>query len=450
MYKSGDIINKKYLVQGVCSDSGGMGTVLFVSRVGKTEEEQIVLKYCKMTDEESINRFRREVRLLKEFKGNTRVVQILASNLKHDPPYFVMKYYSEGDLTPLSDRLSQDCELQEEIFSEMIDCIAELHSKNQFHRDIKPQNFLLENGRVVASDFGLSTEIGSQTAFTRSSTWWGTQGYVPPEFLLGEFKTADAAGDVFMLGKTFYALLTKRDPTYIVNDNIPDPLFHLIERCCALEKKRRYQTLAELKQNLTSVYDVLLKRAGSLGNARQLLSTIQDRLAKDHKYKSAEIKAFVDSLAILDDNDQIRLCKEMRSSFFRVIRQDTVIECLDDFLKAYRKMVHRTDYPWEFAETIADNMEIIFEGESVPNPMKGLALELAIYAAAQMNRYAAMRTCKSMVTSVKDEQLGLIVADVVRANSNNFVATIEPSACESEIIRAAVSQIKDKQRSEKT
>ena len=60
------------------------------------------------------------------------------------------------------------------------------------------------------TNFGLiSTEIGSETGFTRSSAYWGTHGYIPPEFLTGGFKHADAPGDVFMLGKTFYVLLSQ-------------------------------------------------------------------------------------------------------------------------------------------------------------------------------------------------------------------------------------------------
>ena len=110
----------------------------------------------------------------------------------------------------------------------MIDCVAELHARGTFHRDIKPQNFLLDDGNVVVSDLGLSMERESLTAFTRTSEYWGTQGYLPPEFQTGGFKNADAAGDIFMLGKSFYVLLTGRDPLYLIANDIPEPLFHLI------------------------------------------------------------------------------------------------------------------------------------------------------------------------------------------------------------------------------
>ncbi|HEY8716358.1 MAG TPA: protein kinase [Candidatus Acidoferrum sp.] len=209
MFDKGSIVNGKYRVEGLCSDAGGMGAIQFVTPVAGALGYQIVLKYCRQGDEESTKRFRREVRLLATFKGNSKVVQIVDQDLDHNPPYFVMKYYPEGDLSKLTSQLSTSLDLQENIFLQMIDCIQELHSRGTFHRDIKPQNFLMSNSRVLVSDFGLTTEIGSKTAFTRSSKFWGTHGFIPPEFLNGGFKYADAAGDVFMLGKTIYVMLSR-------------------------------------------------------------------------------------------------------------------------------------------------------------------------------------------------------------------------------------------------
>jgi serine/threonine protein kinase len=274
MFDAGDIIDGKYRVDGLCSDTGGMGAILSVTPLSVKRPFKVVLKYCKDSSEEQLKRFRREVRLLGTFANNSKVVQIVDQNLEHDPPYFVMKYYADGDLSKLAPRLQASPEDQEQRFLQMIDCVQELHSRNQFHRDIKPQNFLLENDQIVVSDFGLTTEVGSQTAFTRSSMYWGTHGYIPPEFFSGGFKYADAPGDIFMLGKTMYVLLTGREPMYLVADDIPPPIFHIIERCCSLTKANRYQTLAELKQSLVAAYDVLLGRAGGLGKVKQLLSAL--------------------------------------------------------------------------------------------------------------------------------------------------------------------------------
>ena len=92
LIETGDIIDDKYEVTGVCSDIGGMGRILFVKPLNPGILGRIVLKYCKATEEEDLRRFRREVRLLATFKGNSKVVQIIDQNLEHDPPYFAMRY----------------------------------------------------------------------------------------------------------------------------------------------------------------------------------------------------------------------------------------------------------------------------------------------------------------------------------------------------------------------
>jgi serine/threonine protein kinase len=441
MFDKGNVIDSKYHVDGLCSDSGGMGAVVFVTPLQGGPPFKVVLKYCKDTNEEQLKRFRREVRLLASFTGNSKIVQIVDQGLDHDPPYFVMKHYPDGDLSMLYARLQASYEAQEWCFLQMIDCIQELHSRNEFHRDIKPQNFLIDGNQIVVSDFGLTTEVGSDTAFTRSSIYWGTHGYIPPEFLNGGFKHADAVGDIFMLGKTIYVLLTGREPMYLVRDNVPPPLFHIIERCCSIPKDNRYQTLSELKQSLAAAYDVLLGRAGGLGKAKQLLSVINDLLEQDHKYNAPEVSEFIEQLGLLAEADQILICRELPHSFFSVMGQEPMARKLPEFLIIYGRLVEAQDYSWSYAETIASSMREVFRGDGASPNEKALALHLAIRAAYYMNRFAAMDACRSMVTSIRDEALGFCVASVLLNNRDTFISGTEPSECNSEAVRNALRQV---------
>lgn len=444
MFDAADVIDNKYFVDGLCSDAGGMGTVLFVTPITSTPNFKVVLKYCKDTADEQLKRFRREVRLLASFKGNSKIVKIIDYNLDHDPPYFVMKYYQDGDLFKQASAIAKSLGAQEHVILQMIDCIQELHSRNEFHRDIKPQNFLMDGDQIVVSDFGLTTEIGSETGFTRSSVFWGTHGYIPPEFLTGGFKHADAAGDVFMLGKTIYALLSQRDPLYLVGDGIPAPLFHIIERCCSIPKAQRYQSLSELRQSVVAAFDVLLGRAGGVGKVKQLLSAISDRLEQEHKYTTQEVSNFIEQLALLDEPDQIKMCFEIPQEFYDVIRQKPVLAHLPGFLAVYDKLVENQDYSWSYAETIAKCMRTIFFGDDVPASHKALALDLAIRAACYMNRFAAMDTCREMITSIDDETLGLQVAALITKHHDTFVGGIEPSECHSDSVANALHAIREK------
>jgi len=442
-YAIGDIIDERFEVTDLCSDHGGMGVVLLVEDTSKEFEDILALKICREEDKDHIKRFRRECRLLENFKNNSRVVDILYSETDHSPPYFVMKYYEDGDLTTLVDRIKQDAGLQESIFMDMIDCIAELHANDVLHRDIKPQNFLLDGDSLVVSDFGLGVEPDSKTRFTSTTAIWGTEGFIPPEFRGGKFKEPLPSGDVYMLGKSFYTLLTGQTPLYLMEDEVHPALFHVIERACELDHDRRYQNLAELKQALHSAYNVILGRGGHLGEVHQLLSTIKDKLENDRKYDSSEVRKFVSELALADEDDQIRICTELERPFFAIWANEKLEPELPSFLKTYRKMVESGQYGFAFAETIASNMKAIFKSADISDRTRAKALELAIDAAERMNRFAAMDTCISMITSVSDDELGIHVATVIQKAQSSFIASIEASQCKCDSVRNAISNLED-------
>lgn len=442
MYFIGDFIDERFEVTGLCSDNGGMGQVLLVNDSTDRVPGVLALKYCREEENEYIKRFQREVRLLKQFSGNSKVVDVLYSNTNYEPPYFVMKFYPDGDLTNYIDTLQTNIEEQERVFNLMIDCISELHANGVFHRDIKPQNFLLDGENLVVSDFGLGMAPGSSSRFTSSSMFWGTQGYLPPEFQNGGFKYADESSDIFMLGKSFYVLITKQNPTYLMENEIDPPLFHVIERCCELDKTRRYSSLAELKQALQMAYDVILERGGHLGEVNQLISTIHDRLENEEKYRSSQVIDFLEKLNLIETEDQIRICLELKKSFISILTHDKLRPYIDDFLKVYARMIESEQYGWSFAEVIASNMQRIFRNVDIPVKTRVKALELAIDAAFRMNRFAAMDTCVMMITSVTDNEIGVHVGNVIQKSRHSFLTEIEPSQCKCESIRKVLRVLK--------
>jgi len=436
-YKIDDLIDERFIVTGICSDKGGMGQVLFVEDNVAEFSGKLALKYCRENNEECIARFSREVRLLESFSENSKVVKTLYSNTVNDPPYFVMKYYPRGDLTNIIDEISADRSKQESIFNKMINCISELHSNGIYHRDIKPQNFLLDGDDVIVSDFGLGMEPESSSRFTNSSMFWGTQGYLPPEFLNGGFKHADETGDIFMLGKSFYFLLTKQDPTYLMDNGVHSALSCVIERACALDKTKRYQSLSELKQALQLAFDVILNRGGKIGEVSQLISTIEDRLKNENKYSADRVIDFIDKLGLVGQEDQIRICQDLSQNFFSILSQKKLISHIEKSLKVYCKFVDSGNYSYNFAENIAENMKNVFSTQDVDSKIRASALEIAIDAAYRMNRFAAMDICSSMIRSVTEEDLGVHVAAIMQRHvaaimqkdDYSFIIHIEPSQC---------------------
>ena len=148
---------------------------------------------------------------------------------------------------------------------------------------------------------------------------------------------------------------------------------------------------------------------------------------------------------MLDEPDQIQICHEIPRRVFGVIGQAPVVSGLDSFLIVYEKLVEGQDYSWSYAETIALNMKKIFASPDPSLKQKAKDLDLAISAAEYMNRFAAMDTCKGLITAVTDNELGLQVATVIKTHQGGFAGSIEPSECSSDAIRNALRQIQEEQ-----
>src|SRR5690606_23219327 len=123
---------------------------------------------------------------------------------------------------------------------------------------------------------------------------------------------------------------------------------------------------------------------------------ITDRLENEAKYKSSQVIELIEKLALVDEEDQIRICLELKKPFISILTHEKLRPHLDDFLRIYRRMVESGQYGWSFAETIASHMRLIFRSEEVAAKTRARALELAVDAAYRMNRFAAMDTCVSM------------------------------------------------------
>jgi len=119
MSSAGSVVDGKYKVTGLCSSAGGMGTVLFVSPLA-LPDTRLVLKYCNHTDDDTKNRFRREVRVMQSFNGSPYVAPVLDANLEHSPPYFVMPFFEHGDLMNQAAHLRQDLAVAEQYLNRMM------------------------------------------------------------------------------------------------------------------------------------------------------------------------------------------------------------------------------------------------------------------------------------------------------------------------------------------
>jgi serine/threonine protein kinase len=103
-----------------------------------------------------------------------------------------------------------------EIGAALLAALQVAHAAGILHRDVKPQNVLLDrDGRAVLTDFGIAAVVGATRGLTGTGSVMGTLGYVAPERLTG--RGAEPASDLWSLGATLYFAVEGR-PAYDTDD----------------------------------------------------------------------------------------------------------------------------------------------------------------------------------------------------------------------------------------
>jgi serine/threonine-protein kinase len=148
--------------------------------------------------------------------------------------------------------------------------LSYLHERHLVHRDVKPDNILLDrSGTAKLADLGLVKQIGDTTAHTAVHQGFGTSYYMPFEQAM-DSRRVDGRSDIFALGATLYHFLTgqvpftgenhleivqKKDlgmfiPASALNPDVPEALDAILAKMLARRPCDRYQTAATLVADL--------------------------------------------------------------------------------------------------------------------------------------------------------------------------------------------------------
>ena len=260
-----------YEISGVVG-LGGMGVVLKAH--DPSLDRVVAVKVMAPTlanDEKARQRFAREAKAAAAIL-HPNVIPIYSVSSDDKIPFLVMSYIRGGSLQK---RLEHDGPLPTlevlRIGSQIAAGLAAAHKQGLVHRDIKPENILLEEGveRVTITDFGLARAIDDNTV-TRVGTIAGTPMYMSPEQARGEH--VDWQSDLFSLGCVLYTLCTGRppfqgesslgvmrqiieeEPTSVleINSDVPNWLWHIIQKLMAKDKAMRYYSASEVQKLLES------------------------------------------------------------------------------------------------------------------------------------------------------------------------------------------------------
>lgn len=181
---------------------GGQSHVFLVKDLNGEFSEHCILKRLKNFDR--IERFKKEIQAGQELE-HPNIAPILDYSLDPKPVYFVTKYYPGETLTKLAP-LEPLHALA--IFTDICDTIAYAHEKGVVHRDLKPDNIILdENEKPIILDFGICHFVDDDNRLTETMEQVGSRFYIAPELEGGRSANVPFAVDSYSLGKILYSLL---------------------------------------------------------------------------------------------------------------------------------------------------------------------------------------------------------------------------------------------------
>lgn len=248
---------------------GGMANVFLARDMILDRDVAVKILRIDLADESNlIRRFQRETQSATSLV-HPNIVGIYDVGEENDLHYIVMEYVEGMDLKQyIQEKHPIPFEETVEIMKQIVSAISAAHKYHIIHRDIKPQNILIDHDGVVKiTDFGIAMAL-SETSITQTNSLVGSVHYLSPEQARGGMATQKS--DIYSLGIVLYELLSGQVPydgesavsiaikhlqgsipsVRQANPAIPQSLENIIIKATVKDPTSRYQSADEMEADL--------------------------------------------------------------------------------------------------------------------------------------------------------------------------------------------------------
>ncbi|MCB0164162.1 MAG: protein kinase [Anaerolineae bacterium] len=300
----GSVLGNRYRILREIG-AGGMAKVYLAEDISGNELVAVKVLYPQFSQDISfIQRFNREAKLASTLT-DSHIVRVLDYGADRDLQYLVMEYVEGKDLnSALKENGPFEWRYALEILDQLATALEHAHLHGVVHRDIKPQNLMLnDNGLLKILDFGIA-RIPTLPSLTQSG-FIGSPYYASPEQAMGE--EVDIRSDIYSAGIVLYEILSGRipfdakspwsiisqhitsepPPIELPDREIPQNVGELLKRMLAKRPDERFQSPTELRQGIATVFagqsvpeDTQDLASESLADKTPLIESINQRAAE--------------------------------------------------------------------------------------------------------------------------------------------------------------------------
>ena len=273
MFDKDYLLGGRYKIISLLGEGGMANVYLAEDIILKRKVAVKVLRLDLQKDPQTIQRFQREALSISEL-SHPHIVSIFDVGSDHNRHYLVMEYVDGPDLEEYIQKNNPiPVKTVINIMDQILDAMALAHRHNVIHRDLKPQNILLDKkGNVKIVDFGIAVAL-NQSTMTQTNTAMGSVHYMSPEQARGSLATKQS--DIYSLGIILYELLMGQVPfggenaiavalkhfqekipsLRKQNPAIPQALENVVFKATAKDPRDRYKSVLEMKKDLDSSCD---------------------------------------------------------------------------------------------------------------------------------------------------------------------------------------------------